>query len=543
MDENTDETLARSHTLVESLVAAWPGARLTETHISWVVLTGEHAYKFKKPVDLGFLDFTTLEARRHYCTVEVALNRRFAPEIYLDVVTVSGTPEHPILDGDGAPIEYAVRMRRFDADDELAAELDAGTISERDMRQFASDLADIHAAAPVAGPDSEYATLGAVFDPIAACLDALDKDPPDAAFAQTVAGIAHWLEGQRDLLGDALVARARDGFVRECHGDLHVTNIVRHEGRLKAFDCIEFDEALRYIDTVNDIAFLVMDLDLRGHGTLANAFLDAWLERSGDFAGMRALPLYLAYRSLVRAKIALIGRAQAPSATTAQDCIDRARRHLDLAANYTERHGRPTLFLTHGLSGSGKSWFASRVCTRFGIFRLRSDVERKRLFDAAGAGRPDDAGDAGLYSPDRSDRTYARLLEQADMLLRQGFSVLVDAAFLDPSRRRPFIELANVRGAPLTILDTVAPPEVLEARLEARGARGDDPSDADVAVMHAQMAEYEPLGEREAEQALRIDTSVEEDVKQALARIRALEPAARLPFFDESDPALRCNRY
>lgn len=528
MDDVTDQTLDRCHTLVRALAKTLPDAEIAETHISWVVLAGEDAYKFKKPVDLGFLDFSTLAARLEDCETELALNRRFAPSLYLDVVAVTGTPEHPVLNGSGDPIEYAVHMRRFDGAHELEAELARDAVTAADMRRFAFDIADTHHSAPAAADDSGYADVSAIFDPIHTCCEALISDAPDVSFRSEAEAMAEWVHSQRQALGDALAARCREGRIRECHGDLHVGNIVRHEGRLTAFDCIEFNAALRHVDPVSDIAFLVMDLDLRGESALANVFVDAWLERSGDFAGMRAFALYLAYRSLVRAKIALIARGQATSAADAEDRTDRARRHLTLACGYSRRHGKPTLFITHGLSGSGKSWFASQVLERFGMLRLRSDVERKRLFGAqmhaAGA-----ETESGLYAPDHSDRTYGYLLDCADLLLRSGHSVLVDAAFLDPARRRPFRELASARGAQFVILDTIAPPDMLEARLAERARSGDDPSDADVEVMRAQLADYQPLGDREADTAIRIDTSVTSDIAGALERIAALEPASRLP--------------
>ena len=527
MDDVTNQMLDRSHTLVRALAATLPEAEIAETHISWVVLTPEDAYKFKKPVNLGFLDFSTLAARHEDCETELALNRRFAPALYLDVVAITGTPEHPVLSGQGDPIEYAVHMRRFDRAHELEAELARDAVTAADMRGFAFDIAQTHQSAPPAAEDSGYADLPAIFDPIHTCCQALISDAPDESFRSEAEALADWVDSQRQALGDALAVRCREGRIRECHGDLHVGNIVRHEGRLTAFDCIEFNAALRHVDPISDIAFLVMDLDLRQQSRLANVFVDAWLECSGDFAGMRAFALYLAYRSLVRAKIALIARGQAASGADSEAHTDRARRHLNLASEYSRRHGKPTLFITHGLSGSGKSWFAARVVERFGALRLRSDVERKRLFGSAGRAADTEAA-GSLYTPDHSDRTYAYLLDSADLLLRSGHSVLVDAAFLDPTRRRPFRELASARGAQFVILDTVAPPEVLEARLTKRSRSGEDPSDADVEVMRAQLADYEPLGDREADTAIRIDTSVTSDVDAALESIAALDPAARL---------------
>ncbi|MEX2479329.1 MAG: phosphotransferase, partial [Gammaproteobacteria bacterium] len=293
-DARFEAIIADFRARLEARVAG--GSRRHDTHISAVILAGSHAWKFKKPVDFGFVDFTTLERRRHFCDREIELNRRFAPTLYEGVEAVTAAD-------DAGVVEYAVRMRRFEAAATLDQLVSADAVEADEIAAFARELAAIHAGLAAVDPGSPYGQAALACQQILAATAApLDAELPPRFAVQLAATV----EGLRD----ELAARKSAGHVRDCHGDLHLTNIVRFEGRLVAFDCIEFNDELRIIDTLSDAAFLLMDLDHYGAGSLANAFFNHYIEASGDHAGLQVLPLYLAYRSLIRAKVALLGETR-----------------------------------------------------------------------------------------------------------------------------------------------------------------------------------------------------------------------------------------
>src|SRR6266516_4567782 len=263
-----------------------------ETHISYVLLTGRYAYKLKKAVDFGFLDFTTLAARRHFCEEELRLNRRLAPALYLDVVPITGSVDAPIVGGDGIAIEYAVKMGEFPQDALASGLLTRGELVPADIDALAAMVAAFHGAIEVAAAGAGFGAPEGILqraqDNCSALLPLLD-DPAERAHAAR---------------RGAFLRRVEEGFVRECHGDLHLGNIARIDGELTIFDCIEFNPALRWIDVMSEVAFTVMDLEDRGRADLSHRFLNAYLERTGDYSGLAVLRFYLVYRALVRAKIA-----------------------------------------------------------------------------------------------------------------------------------------------------------------------------------------------------------------------------------------------
>ena len=446
-----------------------------DTHISAVLVAGDRAWKFKKPVDFGFVDFTTLDRRRHFCEREVELNRRFAPSLYEGVETLTAA------DGK-TPLEYAVRMRRFAAAATLDQLVIAGAVTDAEIGAFADGLAAIHCALPAVAPTSPYGQaalscaqiLATTGSPLAAHL------PPPLAVA---------LAATVERLRESLARRHASGHVRDCHGDLHLTNIVRFEGRLIAFDCIEFNDELRVIDTLSDAAFLLMDLDHYGARPLGNVFFNRYLEASGDYDGLPVLLLYLAYRSLIRAKVALLG--------SAADARARALAHVALAARYVQPVGSPGLVITHGLSGSGKSHTARRLATSAGFLHLRSDVERRRLGGLAPTAASGSELGNGIYTASQTRATYARLADLACSALSAGFSVIVDAAFLTREQRRPFRDLARELGVAFHVLGCSAPRPVLEERIEARRRSGDDVSEATIEVLAAQCETVEALDDDE----------------------------------------------
>ena len=457
-----------------------------ETHISHVLLAGEYAYKFKKPLDLGFLDFSTLERRRHCCEEELRLNRRLAPDLYLGVVTVNGSLDTPRICGPGPVLEYGVWMRRFPQ----SALLDRQPVTAELMTRLAEHIADFHAGLPLAGPDSGFGTPARVLEPM--------------------------LENLTQI-------------VRECHGDMHRGNIALVDDRILIFDAIEFNPNLRWIDTASEIAFLVMDLEQEGEQGAAQRFLNRYLERSGDYGALAVLDFYKVYRALVRAKVLMIRSRQDDLRSDAAAAIRvDFERYLDLALSYT-RTRRRHLLIACGLPGSGKSRLSYRLREALPLIHLRSDVERKRLFGLGELARTASSIDRGIYFPRATDWTYERLHRLADDILASGYDVLVDATFLARRRREHFAALARQHRAGFAILALEAPLEVLRERVVRRLAQGADVSEADLSVLECQYASRQPLSELEHSRALVIDTSRDNAFPEILDHLRALLAAEPAP--------------
>jgi hypothetical protein len=497
---------------------------VVETHISWVILTGDYAYKLKKPLDLGFLDFSTLERRRFCCEEELRLNRRLAPALYLDVVAVTGSADAPRMGGTGTAIEYAVRMRQFEETARLDRVLERGALDPARLDDLARRVARFHAALPPAGADSAFGGADSIafyarqnFDQIRPRLAASED-------RELLSRLDDWTIRELESRAATFARRKQDGFVRECHGDLHLGNIALIGGEPVVFDCIEFNPELRWIDVTSEAAFAVMDLEDRGRRDLAHRFLNTWLESCGDYPGLAVLRFYLVYRALVRAKVAAIrlGQPELPERER-ETALAQCREYLQLALRFT-RPPRPWLAITRGLSGSGKTRLTLAAVETLGAIRIRSDVERKRLFGLAPEARTGSAPDQGIYGRAAGERTYARLAELADSALRAGFSVIVDATFLECARRQAFRALARRCGAPFAILDFQTPDEVLERRVAAREAAGQDASEAGIAVLRRQRQSMEPLAPDEQPFAIAIDTTRADAADHVIAGLRHLPP-------------------
>lgn len=517
------ESLERQAKLVSAMrdPARYPhpaGAVETiETHISHVLLAGDYAYKIKKPVDLGFLNFTTLAARKFYCEEELRLNRRFAPKLYLEVVAIGGSFEQPVLGAlvpgtQGSAIEYAVKMRRFPQEalfDRLAAK---GELECRHIDALAGVIADFHGGAARAVAADPYGSAAAIEAPMRQNFEqirALMGNQIDALIASdTRSGaldeIENWSRRRHAALAPVFEARHAQGFVRECHGDLHLGNVAWVDGAALPFDCIEFNPNLRWIDVMSEVAFLVMDLRMRGRDDFANRFVNAYLEKSGDYAGLAVLDDYLVYRAMVRAKIAAI-RAGQPDASeqVRREATADYDAHLALAQRFTKPRRR-ALVIMHGLSGSGKTFVSQGLVEATGMLRLRSDVERKRLQGMAAEMKSGSGLFTGLYREEATRSTYAELERLARLVLAAGWPSVVDAAFLRRWQRDAFRKLAVELGLPFLIVACEASAEVLRERVRLRAASGRDASEADLAVLDRQMESAEPL-ESEA-QVLCVDT-------------------------------------
>lgn len=494
-----------------------PAERLThlETHASHVFLAGDLAYKVKKPVNLGFLDFSTLERRRYFCGEELRLNRRLAPDTYLAVVPIAGTPEAPKVSGPGEALEYAVMMRRFPQ----RALLSRRRVTPDIVDRIAERLAVFHAGIAVAPVDSPYGTPDAVLRPLLGNLAILAKGPVGAAEAGRIRSLSAWIQATFPGLEGLIEQRRRGGWVRECHGDLHRDNIAEVDGCLIIFDGIEFDPALRWIDTMNEVAFLAMDLAQAEAQPLARRFINHYLERTGDYDGLGLLDLYRVYRATVRAKVTAIRLSQPGlEANEVLHHRDEFVRYLAQAEVYTATHS-PRLILTHGRSGSGKTHLSMMLRERLRLIHIRSDIERKRLFGLPPEARAGAAAGSGIYTPEATGRTYGRLLDLARAILGAGYSVLVDATFLGRAQRGPFLALARELGVRCTILSIEAPEAVLRTRVAKRVAEGCDASDADISIIDVQRLRQEPLLPQEADQVIPVHTHPGANLEELLARL------------------------
>lgn len=502
---------AGQQALIASLLdpAAYPhpvdAVHVVETHISWVLLAGAYAYKIKKAVRLGFLDFSSTTGRMRFCAEEIRLNQRLAAEIYLDVVAIVATPDGPRVGIAGPAVEHAVRMHRFDENDTLDRMIDDGRADAGIVDALAGRIARFHREAPRAQGTHPWGTpesiLGAALDNVTA-LAAL---PVAAQIREPLGTLATWTRETAARLDTAFVARREAGFIRECHGDLHPGNVAVIGGAPVPFDCIEFNESFRWIDVMSEIAFPVMDLDCHGHPDWAWRLLNGYLEATGDFDGLSVLRFYVVYRALVRAKVRALAAATGGRADPAENRnLRSALAHVDTARRWSTP-AAPFMVLMHGLSGSGKSTLARRIAEGLGAVVIRSDVERKRLHgleprEASGSGC-----DAGIYGSAETAATYARLERLAATILRSGFSVVVDAAFLRRSERRGFAALGREARVPFAVAACAGSVAQFAERIRRRAAAGTDASEATVDVLHRQTGFTEPIGGDEADRTFRFD--------------------------------------
>lgn len=507
--------------LPEALLCAeaWPHPvrrlRLVETHISWVFLTGDFAYKVKKPLDLGFLDFSTLERRRQACEEELRLNRRLAPELYLAVIPIGADGGRLHVGAGGEPVEYAVRMRQFPDQALLADELAAGRLTLDDMCELAGTIAAFHAGLPPTPADSEAGRPEQVWAPIAQSLAQLAELGVEDGPGSNLSALSTTMRQRFDALVPLLGQRRSAGMIRECHGDLHLGNLVRLEQGIAAFDALEFDAALRWTDVMAEVAFLLMDLCVRGRRDLAMTFLNEYLSRTGDYAGTALLPLYLAYRALVRAKVTLLAPTAGDRARTAAQLATL----LHFAVHPSLQAENPALILICGASGTGKSWLSARLAPRLPAIHLRSDVERKRLAGLPALARSQSATGNGIYTAAWSEATYQHLASTATRLLEAGFHVIIDAAALSSAQRELLLRAARPAPGRAAIVWLEGPAGLLARRIDRRHDQGSDPSEANRAILEQQLRTLEPPGDREAGRVIRLDAGTETDPDALAARL------------------------
>ena len=494
---------------------------LIETHISWVILAGAYAYKIKKSLNLGFLDFSTLEKRRFYCGEELRLNKRLAPMVYLSVVPITGTLEHPRLNpqlaGEGQAIEYAVKMRAFPQQAQLDRVLALGTLKSQQIDILSRHIANFHNRIDVAGGDTIYGNPPSVLQPIEENFKQIREHVTDTKALNMLSELERFSRENFQALQSLFTQRKSAGFVRECHGDLHLRNIAWMDDGPVVFDCIEFNPGLRWIDVMSDVAFLVMDLQDRQQPALAQRFMNHYLEHTGDYAGMRVLRFYQMYRALVRAKIDAIrgdqaGISQKEQLEAEKDFFG----YLNLGLTYV-RPLKPQLIITRGRSASGKSTVSGALLEQLGAVRIRSDVERKRLFGLKAEDDGQSAVGQGIYSANATARTYRKLEELAAELLDAGYPVIVDAVFLHYEERENLRKLAEARQIAFVILHCTANLEILRQRIVQRQR---DVSDADLKVLEMQCSEWQPLHKHERINAVTIDTAGVVDINSLASQVK-----------------------
>ncbi|REJ96044.1 MAG: aminoglycoside phosphotransferase [Planctomycetota bacterium] len=490
-------------TLIQSLLQsdAFPhpvnNRSVLETHISWVVLTGKYAYKIKKPIRLDFLDYSTLERRRECCELELRLNRRLAAELYLDVVPICGSRDHPQVSGKGPVIEYAVRMREFPQESLASRMIERGALTRERIDELATTVSAFHESEPPADLSSGYGTPDVIRREAFENFDELERLIENEDLRKSIAGLRGWTAAEYERCAERFSERRQAGRVRECHGDMHLGNMAVYDDRLVVFDGIEFNDEFRWMDVISEASFVVMDLMHRGRDDLAHRFLDAYLSGAGDYNGLSVCRFYVVYRALVRAKVTAIKRSQDSSGEApSQDPDAELCAYIGLAEAKSARES-PRLSITHGPSGSGKTTGTQPLLEARGAVRVRSDVERKRLAGLPASADASAAPGSGIYTEEWTRRTYTRLAECAEQILAAGFPAIVDATFLDAAERNRFRQLADRFRAPFEILDFAVDEGVLRDRLAERRRVGHDSSDADDAVLAAQLQSQDPLMDEE----------------------------------------------
>ena len=515
--EALDSTARMVHALDNPLAFGHPvgNLRLIETHISWVVLTGDYVYKIKKPVDFGFLDFSTLDKRRHFCHEELRLNRQFAAGIYLDVVEIRGTFDTPRLHGEGEVIDYAVKMAEFSQQCLLSHHAAERTLTSSMVDAIADRVTQLHASADVATADSEYGSAPSVHHWSEENLEHLVASVPDSLMPPAFAQLQAWYRNNTTLL-EQVEQRKADGYVRECHGDLHLGNMALIDNEVVPFDCIEFNPELRWIDTISEAAFVAMDLQARGYAGYGWRFINRYLEGSADYDGIRLLRYYIVYRALVRAKVEAL--QVAATQTRSASAFSSTFSYLDLADSWAKRR-TAGIIIMHGLSGSGKSTVAAQLVEALGAIRLRSDVIRKQIYNL----RPDtDSGsatDQGIYSADSTEKTYQRLQQLTAMITGAHFCVIVDATFLQEARRQQFLQLQTGLDCARIIVNCEAPEETLRKRISERK---NDPSEANLEVLEQQIRTQQAISAGEQEMADIVNVGVDGLGGEQIDQIRKL---------------------
>ncbi len=467
--------------------------KLIQTQMSFVLLTGRHAYKIRKPVNLGYVDYTTLDRRKVFSDKEVLLNRRLCPDTYFGVIPVTKAGDRISLGGEGEVIDYAVKMKQLPAEGMLDLRLKSGDATSEMIESVAGTVAAFHAAAETNPEISRFGSLESIKRNVDENFDQSRPYIGRALSKRQFDNLRHYFDRFIENHAAAFVRRTTDSRIRDCHGDLHAAHICFQDGGICIFDCIEFNDRFRYGDTASEVAFLAMDLDHYGRADLRRVFVDEYLKRSGDTGLSELLRFYQAYRAHIRAKVACfkLDDPFVPEAEMAEE-LAKARGYFDLELSYTRP--KPALFIMVGFTGSGKSAIASELARHLGLVYISSDVTRKNLAGLPLTQRSGEGVGTGLYSRDMTEKTYASIIRLAEGALKSGDSAIIDATFLSSEMRRKAGDIARHNNADFAIIECRLGEPELKKRLEHRMAET-SVSDGTWQVYLSQKSKFEPVTE------------------------------------------------
>ena len=485
--------------------------KLIQTHISYVALTGSYAYKIKKPVNFGFLDFSSLDKRHYYCEEELRLNKRLCPDIYLSVLPITQKDKTLELNGDGTIVEYAIQMKEFPQDCIMTNQLQKGKITEKTIDRLCDILVDFYHTQHPAESVERYGLLPAVKQNIDENFDQtkpmIDITVPKQLFYSVRNIVEQFFQEKKEVFDQ----RIRQKKIYECHGDLHSGNIAVVDEKIYVFDCIEFNDRFRFCDAASDIGFLAMDLDFQNYPYLSSYFITKYIEKSKDKSIYSVLNFYKSYRAFVRGKV-LGFQLNDPhiDQETKNAVLHTAKKYFELSQYYTklcslelQKH-TPFLFLVVGLSGTGKSTIASKIAVDYHGVLINTDVVRKEVAGMNRYERHHDPLNTGLYDPQKIDDTYEYVIQHAQASLQKGYNVVLDATFQKKKYRKLAYELSERQHALVIIIQCVCPDDIVKKRMNDR-LQKKSVSDARWEIYLAQKTTFEPFGPDEPN--LLVDTS------------------------------------
>jgi len=506
--------------------------KLLETHISWVILTGKYAYKIKKQLNLNFLVTKTLKERIHFCKEELRLNRLHSTDLYIGITAIVGPASKPHFKEVSYPItskdpeevrseiiEVAIKMHEFQQSQLMTNTLKGNMLKRESIEMLGKNLARFHLCSPYLSPKSEFGRIISIVTPAKDNLKVLSNS--ESLIVHTTFFKEHhiWIDKKITVLARIFKERRKLGAIRECHGDLHMGNIrVRDDNNLEPFDSLEFSPILRWIDPISEIAFLMIDLEVHKKSKYSIAFLNSWLEETGDYSGLRLLPWYSAYRSLVRAKVNTLRSCQINSnketsknvGVETSQLSNMSEKYIAKAKEIQNRKAS-ALILMHGLSGSGKSYLSEKLCDQLLAVRIRSDIERQRLFGLKKVQKELGSSKARVQQNQKifpkevypySNRVSKYLFEElipslTKSSLMSGLTTIVDATYLKHKERLLMFYIARDFGIPFIIIKCSCCDSTAKTRISKRLKVNSDPSEADLKVRYMQKGIIDPLKDNE----------------------------------------------
>ncbi|MEL4895860.1 bifunctional aminoglycoside phosphotransferase/ATP-binding protein [Crocosphaera sp. Alani8] len=474
--------------------------KVIQTHISVIFLTGNYAYKIKKPVDFGFLDYSNLEKRQHFLNQELTMNQAIAPDIYSEVLPITLENEQVKIAGEGEIIEYVLKMNQFPQDSLLINLFKAGKLEKHHLEELGKIVAKFHRETKIDDYIKSFGDIEVIKQSIDENYKITEKYIGNVQTEKQYQETRKFTDNYFEKKQEYFKQRQKENKIRECHGDLHLKNICLFNNKIQLFDRIEFNEEFRYVDLMCDVAFTVMDLDARNRQDLSNIFLNTYLERTGDWRGLQVLPVYLSRQAYVRAKVnSMMLDDPNISEENHQKAQQEAKNYYHLAWQYTQRN-QGKIIIMSGLSGSGKTTVAKYIAENINAILIRSDAVRKHLGNIS----LDETGNSELYSQEMNEKTYQTLIKLGEIVAKAGFNVILDAKFDRHQWRKPIIEIVKKHNISLTILSCYTPVETLSDRLSNRKG---DISDATFDLLQQQQNNAQDFNEEEMSYVQEIDTT------------------------------------